>query len=329
MKFLELSRDAFLIYTTVALLTGCESQPPIGAPPTSDIRSSALANQVPISHAEVDRSSPMRDAKKGDLLYVVGRQLYFFTYPQGRLVGTLASGGSGICSDRTGNVFVVTSLGEKILEYAHRGTSPIATLSSDGYSLLTCSVDPMTGNLAVTYSGGASHSGGVVIYQQAQGTPQAYVDPNIFYYYYCAYDNQGNLFVDGENLSGTYEFAELPKGSISFTDITIDKNLVYGPLEWHGSYLTLANQETNAIYRLRVEGSTAMVVGTTKLRGWRTHRDTAPWIQDHTVFAANGPLARRVGFWPYPAGGTKTKSLSGFGSREYLMGMTISVGSPR
>jgi hypothetical protein len=57
----------------------------------------------------------------------------------------------GDCSNRTGDVFVPNNT--EVFEYAHGGTSPIATLSLPGNSGAACSIDPSTGNLAVVFSG--------------------------------------------------------------------------------------------------------------------------------------------------------------------------------
>ena len=64
----------------------------------------------------------------------------------------------GECVDKAGDVFVADFGGNTgtpaILEYAHGGTKPIATLSDPGYYPESCSIDPTTGNLAVTNDGG-------------------------------------------------------------------------------------------------------------------------------------------------------------------------------
>jgi DNA-binding beta-propeller fold protein YncE len=82
----------------------------------------------------------------------------------------------GECVDKTGDVFVAEFGGNAgtaaILEYAHGGTSPIATLSDPGYHPESCSIDPTTGNLAVT-----NDDGPLGIYTGAKGDPAYYADP--------------------------------------------------------------------------------------------------------------------------------------------------------
>ena len=75
----------------------------------------------------------MSPAAAGPLLYVsdIGAEdVDVFSYPGGKQVGKLTgfSEPAGLCTDRKGDVFVVDSGSDRILEYAHGGTSPIATL---------------------------------------------------------------------------------------------------------------------------------------------------------------------------------------------------------
>ena len=58
---------------------------------------------------------------------------------------------SGACSDANGNVWITNAFqdsyaGGTLVEYAHGGTAPIATLEDQGYFVpVACSVDPRTG----------------------------------------------------------------------------------------------------------------------------------------------------------------------------------------
>ena len=83
------------------------------------------------------------------------------------------SGPDGICSDKKGDIWVANNLAADVVEYKHGGTSPKATLSDPNVYPVGCSVDPMTGNLAVTNifttSGG---QGSVAVYAGAAGRPR-------------------------------------------------------------------------------------------------------------------------------------------------------------
>ena len=83
-----------------------------------------------------------------------------------------------------------------------------------------CSVDPKTGNLAVTnYEATNRGPGSVAIYTGATGTPTLYWDSSISRAWFCSYDAHGNLFVDGDATgSSGFQLAELPYGLGTFTE---------------------------------------------------------------------------------------------------------------
>ncbi len=81
----------------------------------------------------------MRDGiKSGSLLYVSDTEsgdVYVFNYPKGTPAGTITglTDPGGECVDAKGNVFVTNTGGSNVLEYAHGGTAPIATLKDPGF----------------------------------------------------------------------------------------------------------------------------------------------------------------------------------------------------
>ena len=153
------------------------------------------------AHPDRGRSWMAPDAKTNDLLYIssnLNGDVYVYSYPYDRLKGTVTgfSSPAGECVDKSGHVFITSKSG--ILEYARGGTTPIATLKDAGLAE-GCSVDPKTGNLAVTnYSTISSSQGNVAIYKDAKGSPTYRTDSKIYNEDSCGYDNAGNLFVDGQ-----------------------------------------------------------------------------------------------------------------------------------
>jgi hypothetical protein len=275
--------------------------------------SNVAASSTP--QTDASRSWMARDAKSQSLLYVSSYEsndVYVFSYPRGQLVGMLAgfNGPDGECVDSAGNLWIANTLQSELLEYAHGGTIPIATLNDSGEYPYGCSVDATTGNLAVTNIYGAGSpslaSGNVVIYAGAKGSPQGpYYDSVMYYMYFCGFDRAGNLFLDGESYGGGFRFAEMMKGSTGFTDITLDKNIGQpGGVQWDGSHVALGDQQGRIIYQLQIAGSGATVVGSTPLND---SKDVAQfWIAGKTVV---GPDAVRkdVGYWGYPDGGSPTR----------------------
>lgn len=169
-----------------------------------------------------------RYSSSGDLLYVSTgfKGVFILAYPSGQFVAqfeTPQGNPNGVCADRHGSIYVsaVVAPFGYIYEYTHGGTEPIATLDDDNYPPASCAVDPTTGNLAVVNQdpGGSK----LAIYQQAQGYPIYYSDLNVSRFQFCAYDNSGNLFVDGQAYSRTRStLSELASGSGSFTEIALD-----------------------------------------------------------------------------------------------------------
>jgi hypothetical protein len=200
-------------------------------------------------------------------LYVsTSKQTYILTYPRGTIVGSLSPKGAlgVICPDETeGYVYLLD--GGNLRKYARGATKPTTTTPTPAGGNYGCAVDPTTGAVAVAHYGEASIPSGIYVYPDGSGTPQIYADPSIQKYLYCGYDSQGNLFVDGISYGIGYIFAELPEGSASFTNITLDRKIGSGLVQWDGSYITIEVARDPTIYRIAVSGSSGTVVGTTTL----------------------------------------------------------------
>jgi hypothetical protein len=87
-----------------------------------------------------------------------------FAYPgKGKLLGeaTGFEAPSGPCSDKKGDVYVTDFNAGTITEFAYGSTTPMRTLSDTTGSPDGCSVNPKTGDLAVTNWDDTSGSGGV------------------------------------------------------------------------------------------------------------------------------------------------------------------------
>jgi hypothetical protein len=203
-----------------------------------------------------------------------------------------------------------------ILEYEHGGTTPIQTLSAPLFYPGGCSIDPTTGNLAVTFKG--QRHGTIAIYANAQGSPVLY---KVVGAYLCGYDDSGNLFVDGDDQPDASLY-ELPHDGTQFKRITLSHSVsAAGIVQWDGHYITVEDRAHRYIYQVKVTGSKGTIVGTTKLGlRWPQFRDS--WIQGGTVIATGGLSYDYLGFWKYPSGGKAVRLVTGFGS---LAGVTVSV----
>jgi hypothetical protein len=237
--------------------------------------------------------------------------------------------GAGLCSDKHGNVFMPSadSSGNAVVyEYAHGASSPKATLSVPGILAEGCSVDPTTGNLAVTYLCHNCSYGPVAIFQNAQGTPTSYEQQSVFLSY-CGYDGKGNLFADG-NGSGGFALLELPAGGNVLSPISVNQSIsAAGQVQWDGTYVAIEDLSYPVIYQFQVSGSAATRKGTTTLSGAGVWGGQS-WIQGGTVvvpFTKTGYSPNKFGFWKYPAGGTAKKIIKKHLGAGALAGATVSV----
>jgi hypothetical protein len=273
-------------------------------------------------------------ARGKDLLYassIYNCDVYVFTYPRGTLVQTLDACGFGfgpafgLCTDKNGDVFMAMGEGFSIFKFAHGGTKPIAQLDDDSLLPVGCSVDQKTGDLGV-----ASATSNVAVFKNASGTPQIYSLANVSEFFFCTFDDRGNLFADGEHNDHSFALAELPKGGSALREITVSGNLGSGfALQWDGRHVAIGGTQGSnefTLDRIRLSGSRAKVVGTTTLDA--VSNTSVPfqfWIRNDAVIQPENGNAE-IGFWNYPGGGSQTKGIQLGGSS--LVGVTVSA-APR
>ena len=220
-------------------------------------------HQLPLAESGSSWMAP--GAADQDLYFTsrIQQELTVLPYPQGKLLGSLKHfyAPQGECVDKNGDVFITNFGGGQIFEYAHAGTRRVATLKSPAAGPIGCSVDATTGSLAVSAFGGV-----VAIYKNARGKPTTYSDPQIAKFYWCAYDNVGNLFVDGQDSGTGFPLAELPKGSRTFTDITLDQSIGWpAGVQWKADHVLVGDQNSPVIYEFKIDGKSGKKVGTTAL----------------------------------------------------------------
>ncbi|MFY9738732.1 MAG: hypothetical protein WAK11_06720 [Candidatus Cybelea sp.] len=278
---------------------------------------SRVTPSVALRHAQGDtasRSWMKPAAKKSDLLYLDDQtgDVYVYSYPKGELMGTLTGlpEPQGECVDKKGDVFFTTFASEEIIEYAHGGTSPINTLSNPGQLMEGCSVDKQTGDLAAIdfEPSGGGGGGSVAIFAKASGSPTVVSDSNLYLGYQVGYDDKDNIFVDGVDNSRNFEFAELPKGSSSFTEIALSgvSIAIAGGVQWDGKYVTVGDAKSGDIYQ--TNGAGGKVEGTTTLSD--SDGVFQYFIDGKNVIGSNAYSAN-AGIWKYPKGGSPTMTISG------------------
>jgi hypothetical protein len=341
---------AFVFGTAAVMLVGCVAP--------SDQSSSLGSAQSSLSNAQSLLFSFLRrmerpparakrratwiapEAKVRNLLYVSdggAREVVVYSYPAGELVGELTNldDPAGACSDAQGNVWIVNSASFQIVEFAHGGKRAKARLSDYGAANpLGCAVDPTTGNLAVTNVGTASGGGGFSIYAGAKGSAENYQDSDLMYAYFCGYDNEGNLFIDGLNGAYSFVLVELPSGSETPQTISLSGNVAFpGGVAWDGKYMAIGDQyyqgkRASAIFQYSVAGSAGTLEGTTTLTDSCdalqfaiSSRGMPRKDQQGKAVVVPDACLNSAAFYGYPAGGSPTETLSGL---EYPVAAAVS-----
>lgn len=259
------------------------------------------------------------DAASQDVLYVTDSTwISVYSYPSGHLKGMLTGFDStvGLCVDKSGNVYATNGIPAKIYVYAHGGKKRIRTLSvGKGILPVGCSIDPTTGNLAVT-----GFSQGADIFDGARGTPKFIKDKAYYEMQFCAYDDKGNLFVNGWGTQKRSAVAELQKGATEWDAIDLDTPTDGDAgLQWTGTRLAVggydpAKSQNPVIYRYLISGLHGEKKGTTPL-GTPGYEILQFLIDGTTVIVPNWakPGTRHlysVLYYAFPEGGDPEKAIT-------------------
>jgi hypothetical protein len=305
-------------FTSVAVLTACSGgNTSPGAVPAKAALTTAHTGIAISPHTNHGHSWMDPAAKSGTLLYITdngSNTVVVYSYPTFKLVGTLTGFDNvqGDCVDASGNVWFDNTQASQLLEYAHGGTSPIATLNDPGQYPVGCSVDPTNGDLAVSnfYSTNGP-PGSVSIYKNATGTPATFTPPNFAVVYFLGYDKHGTLYLDGIDGGSTFLFASF--GGKKFKTITLQQPIGGpGAVQAIGESIVVGDQTSgnNAAYAFSIEGSSGKLVKTTPLTG---ANDIVQFdIYKNALVGGdlnfNGSSADR---FKYPAGGAPKKAVAG------------------
>ncbi len=307
-------RHALTTCVAAAMLSGC-----------GGAVDSTMQHGTVVRDAANGRSWMAAGLRNKDLLYVAdqnGREVYVFTYPKGKLVGTLygLDPTQGLCADKRGHVWVTTvgfiSLSGYLVEYAHGGTTPIATLDDDYGSPDACALDPLTGDLvAANPCIEGSCEGNVVVYPGGSGTPTAISTSPVWGVYDVTYDDSGNIFVAGYERYQDHKLAWLSSGAASFQDFNLKpRNQAARGVAWDGEYLLIGQGPRFHRFKL--------------LDGYGVRVDTIPARFSYRAYLVQGSRlvsagGSSVSIFDYPAGVSPIKTIAVPGNNA--LGVTVSV----
>jgi len=260
---------------------------------------------------------PDRHAKSKYFEYIIndyGTFAGIFDYPKsdaqiGKITNVGGQGCTNVLYGYGKKTFWIVAGPSQIAEYKVP-QKLLKTLSVSVGNPSSCAMDT-SGDLAVgiLYNPSSGSGGGdIVIFPHASGSGTVYTTP-LIEEYFDGYDNQGNLFADGFNGSDNFELIELPKGSSTFEKITPSNTVEFpGSVQWDGTYLTVTDQEADAMYQYTVSGTTATLKGTVSLSGSSDCAQT--WIATGVVYCADaGSEGAEV--FKYPAGGSPIAVFTG------------------
>ncbi len=196
-------------------------------------------------------------------------------------------------------------------EYTAGGTTPIATVSDPGEYPVGCSYDKKTKDLAVTnIISTEDGEGSLAVYKNGSGTPTTYTCSNLYRYYFTGYDDKGDLFVDGENSDYGFGFCELPAGSSTLEDITLNVTPEFpGTVQWDGKYVDVGDQDENTLDQYTVSGTSGTEEGSVSLDD--ISDPVQCWIEKGKKVYCGGAGSAAWFEYAYPAGGSPVKEVSG------------------
>jgi len=333
MKISSLSTYALGVVAAAGILAGCSgAQSGMGSTggvtPTS-VQGHSLAAMTSLAHAGVIHaiSGPGKVASpdkksKGDYAYVTdygANELYVYDYnvktgafgsEQGSTTNGL-SGPQGACASSKGVVWVANTNDSEVLSYKAPSTTSSGSLSTSGEYPAGCSVDKK-GDVAVSNicNTASCGQGNVDIFKGGKGSPTSVTCPNLYRYYFLAYDKKSNIWVDGEDESGGFALCEIAAGASSGTAITLNSNPEFpGGVQVSGKDITILDQDASAVDQYTISGTNGTLAGSVTLDG--ASDPVGDWIAKKFVLTANAGGANATSF-KYPAGGSAVGTVSGF-----------------
>jgi len=252
--------------------------------------------------------------------------VFIFTMPAMQLKGTLTgfSEPQGMCSDKQGNIWVANTGTLQGLKYSRTGQL-LGSVSDPNGPPVGCAVNPANGDLVLTDIFGNSGAGGIEVYHNGSGSPTRYTNPAQYEYFFAAFNDDGDLYVDGFSYpSFTFTISELPNGSSTMHTVPISGGSLHFPggVNWDrvNYNLIVGDQECGVSYfgscqyqMLENSSGGLTVLGSTPLLNY----DEGPCDVDQGVIApfskyfagpciSEGSGLSSAARWAYTSGGTPT-----------------------
>jgi hypothetical protein len=327
MNISSLSKYALGAVAAAGILAGCSNGGQSGGMGASGINPAAShgLSATSVAHSGVvhaitgpSRISPDKKAK-GEYAYISdsgSNNIYVYNYSNGTFGSEVGSTDNGIsepqgaCASK-GNAWVTNTGTSQVLEFKAPSTTSSGSLTTSGEYPVGCSVDKK-GDIAVSDIISTSDTeGNVEIFKGGKGTPTSVTCPNLYRYYFLAYDKKGNIWVDGEDSSYEFAFCEIKAGASSGTAITLNVNPEFpGGVTIAGKNVDILDQDAVTINQYTISGTSGTESGTVTLGGGISDPVQDWQAGKKYVLTANAGSANATAF-KYPAGGTPTGTVSG------------------
>jgi hypothetical protein len=314
------------VLAVAGMLAGCAGgstvAPSNAAPNANYVGRTLFVNGIPVTAARLN-PLPRYAELVPDTLTITSYEYIFniygsyasiFDYPKstamiGQINGLGGQGCTNVLHGYGKNIFWnAPRTNDLIVEY-HVPHKLLRTLVLDYTYTSSCAMNT-TGDLAVgILLGNSSGPGGqVVIFKNAQGSGKVYNTP-LYKEYFDGYDSSGNLFADGQDVTGNFKLVELPIGHTKFVTITTTNSPQFpGSVQWDGTFLTVFDQNTSETYRYTVSGTTATLKKTVQFTGASDCAQT--WIVKDLLYCADAGNNDGEVF-KYPAGGSPIATFTG------------------
>jgi hypothetical protein len=363
MRISSSAKYALGVTAAVAILAGCSSggsqlAPAVGGQGMSQSavhsapgihadgkhKMGFLAATKSVAHPQIKKYKQWmeKNANKNRLLYssdFYANVVQVYNYPsngtQNPPAGTMTGfvNPQGICVDKAQNVYIANTGSGQVLEYAHGGTTPINTYNDPNQFPVGCSVNPMTGEVAVGNIFGASSNGSVTVFSADGSTSTNYADPSVFEMFFPGYDSAGNLFIEGEGSFGV-TVDELPSGGSSLTNLALSGVSIGFPgnMMADGTNLAVGDQScstgNSCSHGATSDGSTLTGTGVDTNFGGSVDVPQAFLKRGVKGIVGCDALNLTCDTWAYPAGGSQrpNKHIVVSGAAE-LIGAAVSAGS--
>lgn len=331
------------VAASAAFLAGCGSLHQLGPPGATE----APAARV---NAHSGTSSWMAHGLTNqDLLYVGNGNgtVSVYNYADGTIAGVLTAFArpQGMCSDRSGNVYITDYQVKRVYEYAHGGSKPIFVLHEHPYHPYACSVDPKTGDIAIAdYTQTYDTPGSIRVYSPKTKKTVTYTATRDDHFIGCAYDAHGDLFAVSDNwyygysYGSYFNFYYLPKAATQLIALNVP-NPHYSSgwdyqdvqdVAWDGRHWIVESYEYLDRYDINVD---VTYVGDTLLTASYRYQGPIALYQPtrkgkaSQVVAASSSFSGKsaVDYWAYPAGGSPTATITQ--DLDNPFGVAISLGA--